>query len=1467
MTKTEEPSKTSNSSANITTTASSMSSVAQIKLPDNINANPPAIFDASGSWKLWKAKWQLYLELRGITDEKPQRSLLLSLISEKILDDVFGEFGDSQIFQTPLKSIIDYLDKIYDTSKNITSNRHDFHQMTEKDEGPLKFLRDLKNKALACEFRQITDVADYSITMVFVTGIKDPNLRYLLLKEPKLDAVKVEEITRQYISTTEAMGNIGKNKGTKTTGGEIHQNFVKKNLPSHHKGSHKTPVKNDFNNHYKKCTFCKRPGHTYKECWHAKNKQETNKFGANTRKSFNNKSSKPHRKPHRAHEVTGYDPEDDSYQIHQIRAGYRQGPRMVTVLINKKPIEMELDTGAEISIIGEKDYERLGRPKIIAQAEKIHSYGTVVPMIGKINTVCELDKSNAEITLSVAKGNNRISLLGRDLIDKLNMDMGPYYKRMVPKIIKPSESPEIAALEVKEKDPEIRKKLLKILKKYAKVFGPDKGHCKVAKAHIELIENAKPVFCKPRRIPPALKPAVDKCLDDLIAKKVYIPIKWSEWATPLVIVPKPGDKVRICGDFKVTVNHQIKVDQYPLPRPEDLFDAMNGGKKFSKLDLKDAYLQIPLDEQSKKVLVINTHRGLFECQDLAFGVASAPAIFQEIMEKLLAGIPGVIIYLDDITITAENDEEHLKRLEEVLKRLEEANIRVKPEKCEFMLTEVRFLGHIVDAEGVRPIPEKIDGITKMPAPKNLKELQAFIGMVGYYGKFIPCLSTMAQPLNELRQKEVQWTWGPRQEKAFTMIKEMLSKAETLAHYDPQQEVVLATDASDYGLGAVIYHRYQNGMEKVIAYASRVMTPTEQKYAQIEKEALGIVWGIEKFNHYIYGRKFILLTDHQPLLKIFGPKSDMPVVAARRLHRWAVKMSMYTYDIQYVRTTAFGHADGLSRLPNPCENPVKIMEIEERKVQQIHETSLERIAISIEELQKAILEDKILAKTLEFVKNGCWPVKNKDPEMEPYWQKRDELSIINDVLAWDNRAVVPDKLKDRILKQLHRTHAGAARMKALARQTVWFPGIDKSIEAVAAKCKNCNESGPEKETVPLHPWAVPDRAWQRIHIDYAGPFLQHMWLIIVDAKTKWPEVVKLNKATTTTTVKALKRIFAINGYAELIVSDNGTPFTSEEFREFLKEGAIRHTLAPPYHPRSNGLAERFVRTFKEAFEKMAPKPSELDEALNDFLLLYRATPHPATGKSPAEMMLGRQIRTPVNILWQNDTIKEIPETRETYRARMKRNFDKGTRERDFMVEDPVYTRNLREGPKWYPGKIVRKLGGTMYIVQTDRGAWSRHADQIKPRIPELTPPREEKQTNDVDEKIIRNSKLLVDTNKNAKVTNECVENKNDNANLDEEVIEQTNVQEQTGHCEPTKGTTNVQPGLIVGTVTPPVEGVMGNKKRVTINVPESPTTTKDRNQTPIHPSLRKKKKQNEESQNVELRRSKRLENTNKINYKD
>ena len=369
-----------------------------------------------------------------------------------------------------------------------------------------------------------------------------------------------------------------------------------------------------------------------------------------------------------------------------------------------------------------------------------------------------------------------------------------------------------------------------------------------------------------------------------------------------VIVPKSNGKIRVCGDFKVTINQCVETKLYPLPNVEDIFARLAGGKIFTKLDLSQAYLQLPVDEDSKGLLVINTPKGLFRYNRLPYGVSVAPAIFQSVMDRVLQGLP-VACYLDDILIAAPTEQEHNSILDKVISRLQESGIHLREKKCEISKGQVEYLGHMIDAT---------------PTPQNITQLRAFVGLLNYYSKFIPQVATHVAPLYKLLEKDMKWGWNEECETAFKTCKDLLTSEAVLVHYDARKPIKLACDASSYGLGAVLSHVSKDG-EHPIAFVSRSLSKAERNYSQIEKEALALVFGVKKFHKYVFGRTFTLLTDHKPLMFILNPKSALPPISAARIQRWAVFLSAYNYSIEYKNTEAHANADSLSRLPMEGED--------------------------------------------------------------------------------------------------------------------------------------------------------------------------------------------------------------------------------------------------------------------------------------------------------------------------------------------------------------------------------------------------------------------------------------------------------------------------------------------------------------------------------------------------------------------
>ena len=413
----------------------------------------------------------------------------------------------------------------------------------------------------------------------------------------------------------------------------------------------------------------------------------------------------------------------------------------------------------------------------------------------------------------------------------------------------------------------------------------------------------------------------------------------------------------------------------------------------------------------------------------------------------------------------------------------------------------------------------------------------------------------------------------------------------------------------------------DGSERPVAFASRTLSASEKNYSQIEKEALSLIFGVRKFQYYLYGRPFTLITDHKPLLSILGPKKGVPAMAAARLQRWAVLLAAYQYQVEFRPTGEHGNADGLSRLPLDHGNTGG-SEVE-ASIFQVNQ--LESLPVTVAQLRTTVRNDPVLSKIGHFVKYG-WPATVGGSAFRPFVSRQSELTVEDGCLMWGMRAVIPEKLRPKLMAELHREHMGISRMKSVARSYFWWPGIDTDIGDLARNCPECQAVKHTPAVARLQPWTWPSQPWKRVHLDFAGPFQGMSFLEAVDARSKWPEAFPMVSTTASETIEVLRNLFSSYGLPEEIVSDNGPQFTAEEVSRFTRVSGVRHIRVAPYHPASNGLAERFVQSFKSAMKASKNSDLTLTHRLANFLLTYRSTPHATTGVSPSSLFLRRHIRT-------------------------------------------------------------------------------------------------------------------------------------------------------------------------------------------------------------------------------------------------
>ncbi|XP_049291417.1 uncharacterized protein K02A2.6-like [Anopheles funestus] len=832
------------------------------------------------------------------------------------------------------------------------------------------------------------------------------------------------------------------------------------------------------------------------------------------------------------------------------------------------------------------------------------------------------------------------------------------------------------------------------------------GLCTKAQVQLHLKHDCRPVFSPKRPVAYAMQETVDQELDRLEKAGIITPTDYSEWAAPIVVVRKANGTIRICGDYSTGLNSALKSHEHPLPVPEDIFAKLAHCEYFSKIDLSDAFLQVEIEEQYRPLLTINTHLGLYLYNRLPPGVKIAPAAFQQIMDAMLAGIKGACGYMDDVVVGGRTSKEHDDNLSRLLHKIQDYGFTIREEKCAFKTKSIEYLGYNVDRNGLKPNPAKIAAILNLPAPTDVSGVRSFLGAVNYYGKFVPKMRDLRYPLDNLLKNDGKFTWNQQCEKAFRTFKEILSSKLLLTHYDPAADIIVAADASSVGLGATISHKFPDGSVKVVQHASRALSKAEQNYSQIDREGLAIVFAVTKFHKMLYGRHFHLQTDHRPLLRIFGSKKGIPVYTANRLQRFALTLQLYDFSIEYVPTGSFGNADVLSRLIRDYAKPES-----------------DYIIASLN-VQKATQEDTLLRKLSHYVTDG-WP-RNASfgSELARFHHRKEGLSTVDGCILFGERLVIPEKLRARCLTQLHRGHPGIQRMKALARSYVYWPSLDNDVQDVVATCPACAVAAKSPPHSAPAPWPKVSTPWQRVHIDYAGPLNGEYFLVVVDAFTKWPEIIKTSSTTAVATIAILRSIFARFGVPVTIISDNGTQFVSSEFKEFCLKNGINHITTAPFHPQSNGQAERFVDTFKRAIKKITYNGLGIQEALDIFLQTYRSTPNAQLENStPAKLMFGRPIRTCLELLHPVPT--PLLESQH------------GTR-RGFQNGAPVYAKLFKRNSwEWLPGTVVGSIGRVMYKIRTKERIIRSHINQLRKRAGD-----NERVTHDANPKVALD--LLMDT---------------------------------------------------------------------------------------------------------------------------
>lgn len=752
--------------------------------------------------------------------------------------------------------------------------------------------------------------------------------------------------------------------------------------------------------------------------------------------------------------------------------------------------------------------------------------------------------------------------------------------------------------------------------------------------------NSEPVKQRQHVMSPYMMEHLYEELDRMLEMGVVQP-SHSPWSSPILLVKKPGGAYRLCFDGR-KLNSLTKKDAYPLPIVENILNKLTGAQYLTSIDLKSAFWQIPLDKSSQeKCAFMVSGRGLFEFTVMPFGLSNAAQTQQRLMDQVLGPSldPYVFVYLDDIIIATSTFDKHVEILSEVYRRLKDANLTVNLEKCKFCRPSLKYLGYLVDKNGLRTDPDKVAAMLNLPRPENVTELKRFIGTVGWYRRFLKDFSTMTAPLTQLLKKKKKLqklVWTEEAEKSFQNIKEALISAPILASPNYAKMFYIQCDASHVGLGAVLTQKDDDGNDVVCAFASRTLNDAERKYTVTELELAAVLFGIDKFRPYVEGVKFKVITDHHSLLWLNNLKAP-----TGRLARWAVKLSQYDIEFEFRKGTHNILPDTLSRAP----------------------------------IQIALLDEDVGDfKKDKWYEKMCNNVRD-DPEKYSDWMISEQGILYKHVISvsimdastpqW--KIVVPKHRRRQVIEECHdypvAAHLGIFKTLARVRDLYYWPKLKGDVVKYVKSCRICSAQKSRNNSRPGL-MGQPKRVcfpWQLISVDIVGPLPRSSAgncyiLVVSDYFSKYVLLHPMRQAKATTIIKFLENeVFLVYGTPQVLTVDNGTQFTGKLFKDFTKEYGVKIWYNARYHPQVNQV-ERVNRVVETAIRSYIKdkKHKHWDQEISKIAYALRTAVHEVTGVSPTYINFGRFVPNKGTFYGNIEDVKDInlqPFERDKYIANM------------------------------------------------------------------------------------------------------------------------------------------------------------------------------------------------------------------------
>ena len=1140
-------------------------------------------------WKRWRRSFEFYVVAKGINTDVQKKALLLHTAGMAV-QDLFetltdpGPMGDGEDAAGEYEVAMRKLDGHFSPKLNTPYERHVFRQMQQGTKETVdQFVARLRQQAGNCEFGEQLEenvrdqLIDKCVSSVFRRKLLEKGQTLTLAIAQDLGrTMETVAVQVQKMEQVPFAVNLARTQNRNSQRSHVStQSCYRCGKQNHMAKDPHCPAKKA------NCRRCGLIGHFEVVC---KTKLESKRP---PQKHFASHSVSATKRVHCVEEEPRNDKPEYIFSLSQEEKG------SVTLKVGGVEIEMMIDSGASCNVIDQITWNGMKRQHVKCECKTstkdIYAYGSQTPLkvIGMFTAKVTLRQVTIEEDFYVIEGNGK-PLLGRTTAEQLGvlrvgLGVGEIHTGQ------------------------------DILTEYPECFD-GVGKLKSFKAKFYINEDVRPVAQPVRRIPYNLRGAVEEELEKLLKADIIEKVEGpTPWISPIIVVPKGGtNEIRVCVDMR-QANEAVVRERHPIPTVDDILYHLNEGTVYSRLDLKWGFHQIELDEDSRGITTFITHTGLYRYKRLMFGISSAPELYQHIIQQVLTGCAGAHNIADDIIVHGKTPREHDERLRAVLECLKRNGLTLNRAKCQIGMHKVQFMGHVLSCHGIGPTEAKVKAVTETREPENASEVKSFLGLVNFVARYIPDLSTVSEPLRQLVKKDAQFVFGQKQKEAFAELKNRLSSAKTLAYFKQGAPTQVIADASPVGLGAVLIQK-QNGVHRVVSYASKSLSAVERRYSQTEKEALALVWACERFHLYLYGKEFELVTDHKPLEVIYSARSK----PSARIERWVLRLQSYNFKVKYVPGRE-NIADVLSRL---SRGPVMDYDEGDDYIKFVAVAATPK-ALSTSEIERASATDKVLCAVRESLKNDTW----EKGKMVEYRVISEELCVIGQILLRGTRIVMPEVLRGRTLELAHEGHPGIVQMKKRLRSKVWWPGIDKDSERHCRTCHGCQLVGMPMKPEPMTRTQLPEGPWQDLAMDYLGPLPTGEYvLVVVDYYSRYYEVDITRTATSDKVIESLKQIFATHGLPYSITSDNGPQFASNAFAEYLKENDIVHHKTTPLWPQANGEVERQNRSLLQRIKIAQGEGKNWKEELLTYLFAYRTTPHSTLGISPAEALYGRKLRT-------------------------------------------------------------------------------------------------------------------------------------------------------------------------------------------------------------------------------------------------